>query len=183
MLRYPAALLALTLLPLAACDTGDPSDPDTTIRRVVITEVSVDDAPLLREDGDDWDGGVFGLGVNPDIFFELVNDDTGSFLIDPPVDNFTDVDANDFPLVWSASPGTDERAMDEVAFAQNRFDVSLAFDLYDEDPELTQGEDDYMGSTEAFNLQDLVDGSRPSFLDLESADGEISVRVRLRYES
>ncbi|MDX1419872.1 MAG: hypothetical protein R3181_07895 [Rubricoccaceae bacterium] len=173
--------LAMLALSLSGCDTGDPSDPDTTIRRVIITEIIVDDAPLLRENGDDWDGGAFGVGEEPDIFVELVNDDTGSFLFDPPVDNFSNVDANDFPLVWSSSPGPDEETLDETVFT--RFNTNLAVDLYDEDPELTKGDDDFMGSTEAFNLQDLVDGDRPQFLRLESADGEIQVSLRLRYES
>ena len=170
MPRSALALLALTLLlPLAACDSGDPNDPDTTIRRVVITEIAIDDAPLT-DNGNDWDGT---LGGGPDIYVLLVNDDSGSVVESFEDDDFSNVDDQDFPLVYDLSN-------DPIEFT--RFNTNLAFDLYDADEPLTQGDDDYMGSTEAFNLQALVDGNRPNFLRLDSADGQISVSIRLRYE-
>lgn len=184
MTRFSLALLALaSLLPLAACDNGD-SD-DGTISRVFITEVEIERLPLVRpDDGDDWDGGILGVGEEPDVYFELVNNDTGSPIQSTTVDEFTDVEADDLPLVWSSTPGSDERAFTEVEFT--RFGTPLAFDLYDEDPQLTKGDDDFMGSTESFTIQELVDMTTPPTVftvqSADSSDSDISIRLRLRYE-
>ena len=163
-------VLALTL-PLGACDSDD---PDGTIRRVLITEIAIDDAPLLRPDGDSWDSGSgIGLGDEPDLYVELVNDDSGSIVESFRDENFSNVDERDFPLVYD---------LGEFPIEFSRFNTALAFDLYDEDPQLTKGEDDFVGSTGAFNIQDLIDGGRPNFLRLSSDDGEITVSVRFVYE-
>ena len=175
MRRLPYAPLALApLLLLAACDTGGDGDDDGTIRRVLITEI--DDAPLTAPDGGGWDNDISGGG--PDIYLELVNDDTGSLVESFQGNEFSNVDDQDFPLEYDLDT---DPALDPIVFT--RFNTPLAFDLYDEDPQLTKGEDDYMGSTEAFNLQELIDGGRPSFLRVESTDGLITVSIRLRYES
>ena len=177
---YPLLALAL-LLPLAACDTGG-DDDDGAIRRVLITEVEVEAAPLVQDDGDDWDSGAgIGAGEEPDIYFELVNSDTGSPILATTVEEFSNVQPDDLPIVWSTTPGTDEMMMEEVSFT--RFGTPLAFDLWDEDPQLTKGDDDFMGSTESFLIQDLIDQpTPPTVFTVQSDDGSISVRMRLRYE-
>lgn len=177
----PALLL---LLPLAACDTAGDSTPGP-IRRVVIEEVEVENAPLLRPDGDDWDsGGGIGLGEEPDIYFDLVNADTGGPIMATTVDEYSNVRPEDLPLVWSTTPGTDEKAMSEVIFT--RFSTPLSFDLYDEDPQVTKGEDDFMGSSETFTIQTLVDMANPPTVftvsSPDTSDVDISIRMRLRYE-
>jgi hypothetical protein len=179
LLRRPLPLLALPLLlPLAACDLfgGDDDDGDGTIRRVLITEIAIDDAPLTAPDGDGWDNDISGGG--PDIYVELVNADTGSLVESFLEHEFPNVDQQDFPLEYDLDTDPDH---EPITFT--RFNTELAFDLWDEDPQLTKGDDDFMGSTESFNLQSLVDGDRPTFLRIDSADGEISVSIRLRYES
>lgn len=170
MLRSRFALLLLVAsLTLSACDSGMPNPND--IRRVFITQISIDDAPLFQPDGERWDGGILPSG--PDLYVELVNDDTGTLVESYDGADFSDVDTQDFPLIYDL--GTVD--FPEIEFT--RFSTSLAFDVYDEDPTT---EDDYIGSTEAFNLQDLIDSGLPNFVRLESADGEIQISFRLRYQ-
>jgi hypothetical protein len=181
--RPSLALLALALfLPLSACDLfGGDEDGDGAITRVTITEVEVESAPLT-DDGDDWDsGGGIGVGEEPDIYIDLVNADTGSPILSTPPEEFSDVRAEDFPIVWSTSPGADEQQLGELSFT--RFGTPLAFDLYDADNPITKGDDDYMGSTESFTIQELVDmPTPPTLFTIESTDGEISIRIRLDYD-
>jgi hypothetical protein len=184
MARLYRPLLALTLLLyLPACDTGD-DDGTGEITRVVITEVEVENAPLVQPDGDDWDGGVLGVGEEPDIYFDLVNADTGSPILGTTVEEFSDVQQEDLPIVWSPTPGADENTMEEIEFT--RFGTPLAFDLWDADPELTKGDDDFMGSTESFTIQELVDMTTPPTVFTvqcpDTSDVDISIRIRLRYE-
>ncbi len=159
-------LLALALSGLAACDTGEPS-PDE-IRRVFIREIDVDAAPIFNPDDPDgdWDGD---LGGGPDIYVDLVNDDTGSILFSTDNAVVSNVRSQDLPLVFTITP--------ELDFS--RFDTPLAFDLYDYDPTTA---DDFMGSTERFTIQDILDAGAPAFYRVESADGQVVVSVRLRYE-
>ena len=163
MLRSRLVLPLLAgLLVLSACDTGDPT-PDE-VRRVFITEIAIDDAPLMQPNGDDWDGAT---GGGPDIYIELING--GALVASFEGDEFSGVDNNDFPLVWLPVP--------EIEFT--RFNVDLGVDLFDEDPTTA---DDFMGGTETVNLQELIDSGVPNFVRLESADEEIQVSIRLRYE-
>lgn len=167
--RIALLLAALALPALAACDTGDPT-PDQ-IRRVVITEIRITDAPLRQPDGDHWDS----LNGAPDIYVELINE-TGNTVVESYRDeHFPNVDGNDFPLVYAL--GTD---LPELTF--NAFDLDLVFDLFDEDPSLTKGDDDYMGSTNVLNLLDVINSGAPSSASVTSPDGSIAVRVNLRYE-
>ncbi|NNF57397.1 MAG: hypothetical protein HKN04_04075 [Rhodothermaceae bacterium] len=170
MMRSRLTLLLLAcLLPLSACDTQDP-DPNN-VQRVFITEVRIVDAPLLRPDGDDWDS----LGGNPDIYVELVNATSGNIIESYRDENFSNVGDNDFPLVYDLGMG-----LPEIEF--NSFNGVLAFDMYDEDPQLTKGDDDYMGSTEEFTLRDIIDSGTPQFVSLTSANSDIVIRITLDYD-
>ena len=166
MLRYPAALLALTLLPLAACDTGDPSDPDD-YRRAVITSVTIEAVPARQPDGSAWDNDPTGITSDPDLFFDLL-DGGGLLVYTTEEEDQANVDQSDLPVSWSPSPG--------ITF--NQFNRTLLFEVYDKDPNSV----DFMAETESFTLQELADLGFRTFVSLESSDGETVVTVRLRWE-
>ena len=138
------------------------------IRNVFIREIEIEVAPLLRPDGSDWDNVILGIGDEPDIYFDLVNDDTGGLIASTLGDDFANVESQDFPLVWVFDP--------EIPFT--RFSTSLAFDIWDSD----SNDDDFMGNTEAFTIQQLIDRGAPVLFTIQSSDGLISVRIRLLYE-
>ena len=138
MTRYLLPLVLLLFV--AACDTGDPMGDE--IRRVLITEVEIEAAPLVRSTGDDWDGGILGF--------------------ERPV-----VVHDDFPLVWVFDPG--------IQFTI--FTAPLAFQIWDAD----DNDDDFMGMTNSFTIQQLIDQGAPVLFTIQSADGSISVRIRLEY--
>ncbi len=172
MPRFFSVLLVLLLVvPLAACDSGDPMG--TQIRTVFISDIEIERAPLMRPDGSDWDDGIIGIGDEPDIYFDLVNDDTGSINASTFGDDFPNVENQDFPLVWVFDP--------EITFT--RFTTQLAFDILDSDDTNNPVESDFMGSTQAFTIQQLIDSGAPSLFTIQSVDGLISVRIRLRYAS
>ena len=162
MTRYLLPLVLLLFV--AACDTGDPMGDE--IRRVIITEVEIEAAPLVRSNGDDWDGGILGF-ERPDIYFDLVNADTGGNAFSTFDDDFSDVDNDDFPLVWVFDPG--------IQFTI--FTAPLAFQIWDAD----DNDDDFMGMTNSFTIQQLIDQGAPVLFTIQSADGSISVRIRLEY--
>ena len=179
-MRRPFLLLLLLpfLAPLAGCDSGDPT-PDE-IRRVYITEVEITSLDFFNpnsSDGD-WDSD---FGGGPDVYFDLVNDITGAIYESTQGNEHANVRQADLPIVWSSSPSGDERDIAEYDFGTGDFDTDLAFDLWDEDPQLTKGDDDFMGFTDAFRIRDILDVGAPNTYRIDSADGLISVRIRLRY--
>ncbi len=165
MLRY--LLVALFVLPITACDSNSADPMGDEIRDVFISEIEIEFAPLLRPDGSDWDDVILGIGDEPDIYFDLVNDDTGGIIASTQGDDFPNVESQDFPLVWVFDP--------EISFT--RFSTSLSFDIWDSD----SNNDDIMGNTEAFTIQQLIDGGAPVLFTIQSSDGLFSVRIRLRY--
>ena len=168
MRRY--LLVALLVLPFAACDSSDPMGNE--IRTVFITEIEIEQAPLTRPDGSDWDDHILGIGNEPDIYFDLINADTFGITESTLGEDFANVDNQDFPLVWLYDPGID------FAF----FSTSLAFRIWDSDDKNDPTESDEMGITQAFTIQQLIDSGSPSLFTIQSASGLISVRIRLRYE-
>lgn len=178
MLRSSLAVLALTALVISStgCDTSEPTLNE--IRRVFITEVriaSVDFVNPESSDGD-WDSD---FGGGPDVYFDLVDDDTGAIYESTLGDEFPNVDSRDLPLVWSASPGSNERSIPEIDV--NQFNRLFAFDIWDEDPQLTKGDDDFMGFTESFTFGEIIDRGAPASFRVQSADGRTVVDMQLRY--
>lgn len=157
------ALALLALLPLAACDSGD-ADPDD-ISRVIITQVTIEDVPNLMPDGDAWDEDPTGISSDPDLYFDLLTTG-GSLEATTEDDDQANIDPDtDLPVSWTLSE------------TFNRFDQALYFEIFDKDPT----SEDFMGETETFLLQDLVDQNR-TFVSLESDDGEIFMTVRVQFE-
>lgn len=153
-------LVALIALPIAACNSGDPTVDD--FRRVVITEVAVESWPIRKPNGDRWDGFPT---ENPDIYFDIV--DSGGQLI------FTTED-DDESNVGDNDPGP--RWVTDIQF--NNFNRTLNFEVWDSDTD----DDDFMGETESFSLIDLADRGFLTFVSTESTDQITVVTARLRWE-
>lgn len=149
-------LLTLSAFVFVGCDSGENGD---TIDRVTITSVEINEFPEEEPGGGDWDGG---LTPNPDIYYILYDDDTGSELDNADGDNFSDVDNGDLPLIWDGD------------YTSRDLDRPLAIELYDEDP---TNEDDFMGSTDVFRLNDAFD--RPTLI---VTGPEISILLRLEWD-
>ena len=169
----PRYALLLAPLALAACDTGSPSDPDD-IRRAYITEIVVESVPLTMPDGSGWDGST---GAGPDVYVELVNDNTGSPIVDTEAGHVSNVSSTSFPLRWTFGSGPDDYGP-EIEFS--RFDTPLALDVYDFDPTTS---DEYMGSTEQFRIRDFIEsaGGPRTYVPVRSEDGLYNLAIRLRY--
>ena len=157
------SLLLLLIFSLAACDSGG-SDEEGPIRRAVITDVTVEAFPDERPDGSAWDSDLSGLTSDPDVYFELYDED-GDLIYTTVSDEESNVDSG--PVEWELDPG--------ITF--NRFDQMLLVQVFDKDP---SGEE-LMAETETFTLATLVEQER-TFITLESANGDTIVTVRLRYE-
>ena len=172
MPRAFSLLLALSAFGLAACDSGDGLP-----RGVEIRQITIEDAPLFRPDGERWDGGLIPSG--PDLYVRLL-DARGNVLLDTDdeelnrepggdgIGNYTDVGGDDFPLVWDIDPSFYLPGLDRV------FEIEVR----DDDP---TSSDDVVEFTERFTF-DGGDGrvGVDDDIRLRSASGETSVRIRFR---
>ena len=87
-----AALVGLVLT-ASACDSGR----DDVVRRAFVTQISIIDAPLFRENGDRWDGGPLPSG--PDIFLEIEGTSGVTLL---STRDLTDIDGNTVGVLQDA---------------------------------------------------------------------------------
>ena len=172
MARALPFLLALSALGLAACDSGDGIP-----RGVEVRQITIEDAPLFRPDGERWDGGLVPSG--PDLYVRLV-DARGNVLLDTDdeelnrepggdgVGNYTDVGGDDFPLVWDLDP----------AFYLPGLDRVFEIEVWDDDPTTSDDVVDVTGRFTFSGGDGRVDVDDD--IVLQSVSGETSVRVRFR---
>lgn len=159
-IRLFACLLLISLLPLSACDSGDPANQNP--RRVVITEVNIEAWPLRKPNGDQWDSFPT---ADPDLYWNLV-DNGGQLLHTTEDDDASNVGDDDIGPQW----------LPELQFTN--FNRTLGFEVWDSDT----NDDDFMGATETFSLQTFADQGYRTFASIESDDGQVIVTIRLRWE-
>ena len=168
-----AALVGLVLT-ASACDSGR----DDVVRRAFVTQISIIDAPLFRENGDRWDGGAFPSG--PDIFLEIEGTSGVTLL---STRDLTDIDGNTvgvledaeatsfpFTFVFPDVPETEFNDLNRV----------LVVELRDADPDGSQS----MLFTESFTLDEFAPtraGGSTNFR-VESADGSALVQITVDWE-
>ena len=173
-LRY--TLLAALVLAVSACDSGSNND---TVRRGFVTQISIIDAPLFKDNGDRWDGGIIPSG--PDIFLEIEGTNGVTLLSTRDITDadgssvgvLEDAEAVDFPFTF-VFPDIPDTEFDDL----NRV---LRVELRDADPTGSEN----MLFTESFTLDAFAPTSPggSSNVRVESADGTAIVQLTVDWEN
>lgn len=174
LLRYAA--LAALILTVSACDSGRDDD---VVRRGFVTQISIIDAPLFKDNGDRWDGGVIPSG--PDIFLEIESTSGVTLLSTRDITDadgssvgvLQDADETSFPFtfVFPDVPDTEFDDLNRVLLVELR------------DADVTGSEN--MLFTESFTLDEFAP-TRPggtSNIRVESADGTALVQITVDWEN
>lgn len=172
-LRY---LLVLGVaLSVSACDSGR----DDPVRRAFITQITIVDTPVFRDNGDRWDGGAFPSG--PDIFVEVEGTSgvellSSRNLVDAEgnsVGTFSNAEARDFPVTF-VFPDVRETEFNDL----NRL---LRVELRDSD--VTGSES--MAFTDQFTLAEFAPTSAgvTTNFRVESADRQTLIQITVDWDN
>lgn len=164
MFRLSHLALLIALLPLAACDSGEPDE----ITSIVITGITVDEMPFTDANGDEWDSGLAG---DADVYVRAqIN---GITVRDTRRSDFEDLDANDLPAELDLDGG--------ITLTQLVGD--LTFELADRDGGAS-ADDPLIGETDAANVAALVASEQAvrTFSSTGAVGRRVVLRVTFDYE-
>jgi hypothetical protein len=151
------AVLAATVLTLAACDTAT-TGPNYS--SALLTDYVQEAMPFANIEGQPWDA-----TDGPDAVFVLMDADEQEVARSQ---TYADLSRSDLPLQWSFLPRP------EIT----DFSASYYIALYDED-------DDHLtpvATTDRFRLQEFADAGFATTYTFESATDTLASRVQIRWE-
>lgn len=133
--------------------------------KVFLQRVIVDQIPFTDNNGAGWD-----LTTGPDLYFTLI-DSVYNVYATAQSSYYSDLTPSSLPVQWEFSP--------ELEFLKSSWNKTYFIDLWDYD---VGSNDDEIGFTAGFKIIQQINANYPTTVSLQSTDGEIKVRLILRWQ-